>query len=382
MKGTRMRGEAVAEAMVAGGVLMGGPDALARVRARIRPAMFHDPRLAEVFRVCADLADQGVLYDAGVVFAAADSDKVTAEEIAALLDTVPTAANIEWHAGRVVEEYARRKSLDVVRDLGDVLATSPPNGFVRTAVGRLEALHVLAVPRTEDAPATLADWWKADRPLPAPIIGREGQSGAVLVQGQSMLLSGAGGTGKSRAALQLALARGAAVASGQPWAVTMGLRVAAGPTVFASWEDVGEVAAVRSRNIVREALASDDQRVFGVSTDGMAAWTPDPEAQPEIGRHVAYRYGTDPLFAAPDGWTPPAPTPAWDRLWRLVDDTAPDGGRARGPRSRARGLQGRPERRWRRARLHGRTRTGSAGPRRLGPDRRTLEPRRAAQSRG
>ncbi len=130
---------AEAEVSVLGGMLI-DPDAASRAMAVVDGSMFYHPPHRKIFRAMARLSDSDTAIDvitlgeelkkAGELRGAGDLPY-----LAELLDAVPTARNIEYHAG-VVREHAERRSLvdfanrlqldagDTERDLDGILRTA------------------------------------------------------------------------------------------------------------------------------------------------------------------------------------------------------------------------------------------------------------------
>ena len=99
---------------------------------------------------------------------------------------------------------------------------------------------------------------------PATLLRAKGQDGPLLVAGKVAILSGAGGTGKSRLALQMALAMAAGQEIDGLW------EVAGGSALVVGYEDVAAVTAQRLR---AQAVALDCRGGLGrVHVLDLAGW--------------------------------------------------------------------------------------------------------------
>lgn len=151
-----------------------------------------------------------------------------------------------------------------------------------------------------------ASHWDASD-LPKPILRKSSNvaegSGAVLCAGEIAILSGAGGRGKSTLALQLALAAAAGRGSNE-YRYAAGLEIAAGPVVYASYEDRG--AVIRHR--IRAISAQDDpqvcERVFLAEMAGRPLFGPPMDSG---------------IYAA----RPERQYPAWRQFWSQVENVSP-----------------------------------------------------------
>ena len=133
----------------------------------------------------------------------------------------------------------------------------------------------------------------ADRPIPDPVIWRDDPAaqfagGAVLSVGEVALFASAGGLGKSAVTLALALAAADAAVRGKASGAACGLRVRAGPVLFANYEDSPVRMAHRLRWLAGGAAIPEAVRAL-----------PDP----------------GPLYEAdPDQGGAAKPGPAWSQL--------------------------------------------------------------------
>ena len=177
---------------------------------------------------------------------------------------------------------------------------------------RLEALDAIARdPGLNEARATeILDQADADElgDLPIrdvvgqpgePLVRIAGMSGAILSVGQCLVLSGAGGTGKSTLALQLLL--GAAAPGAEEWRDALGFSLRRGPFVYACYEDSPPV--LRDRAVA--VLGFEPQAVESIP----------------VGAYVAYMVGRPlygPATATPYYDAVPGRLPAWSAFWRRV----------------------------------------------------------------
>ena len=92
-------------------------ETLLRTVSRLAPEHFTDDHCRAVFSVCVDLTRAGVPIDVVTVENrlryAGDEIEVSLDFLASLIDAVPTAANVEWHAD-IVLDNARRDRLDAI----------------------------------------------------------------------------------------------------------------------------------------------------------------------------------------------------------------------------------------------------------------------------
>ncbi len=175
----------------------------------------------------------------------------------------------------------------------------------------------------------------AKLPLPPPVLKRRYGTGAVLVEGETCLLTGEGKSGKSTVALQLAMAGVAAMQSGAEWGTSCGIDVRPGQAIIATWEDRAAVLGMRAAGLARHARKTTGGDTFGVWRAGSnAVEVPSVDALQAAldGVHVLDMRPHGPIFAPPSNDfgqaltnALPRPSAAFDRLWLAVDEWAPDG---------------------------------------------------------
>ena len=171
---------------------------------------------------------------------------------------------------------------------------------------------------------TMAEIQKADEPPPADVISGLGQPGAVLTAGEVALLSGAGGLGKTMAALQLCLA----AVAGEPFGTSCGLRVKRSPVLFASVEDRAFRMRQRVEAVLREVGQGNTYVLGSADEYGAVTALASEQVQASLGRFGFVDLGDSPLYAQSDTnrWASAEPSRAWGELWRSVERIAPEGG--------------------------------------------------------
>ena len=159
-----------------------------------------------------------------------------------------------------------------------------------------------------------------DLEFPNGILMRAEDRGIILPAGEVGMLAGAGGTGKSRLALQFAVAMAGGMDDGAiqpiPGTVDSGVRVCAGPAVLIGYEDARSWIAWRARQI---ATALDNATAPAESTGRHQLAVANPERL-----SVAVLDYGHPMFGVPAGvrsGSPeaiPQPLAAWRPVWDHV----------------------------------------------------------------
>lgn len=224
-----------AEMSVLGGVLI-DPDRYTEVSERLNPTMFLDPRSRAVFAAAGRICDRGSALDAVTLLSELDrgGESRHASFVADLFDAVPTAANIMYHVGVVYDKYRLRGVLDTAKAMKE-RALAPGNDSVDSIVAEASSSlgnHLLDGDGDGLRPVVASHF--EEEKMPEKVIWRDGDSGAVLREGEVAFLSGQGGDGKSY--LSLALAWASATFQGD----VCGLGVRSGRVVVMSYEDGGK----------------------------------------------------------------------------------------------------------------------------------------------
>jgi hypothetical protein len=209
-----------AEQAVLGAMLL-DQDASPRAAEIVNASMFYREAHRILFKAMLAVAERGAVDPVTLsveMKQRGDLDRAGGMEyIAALIDVVPTAANVEYHAAIVRERFGRRRLIE--------LGTSAGNGSDPTdlAARALDVVRLLTPPTT-DAGFRLLDDVELEGESDAPWL-----VDGLLVAGTFTVLYGPSEGGKSFLALDWALS----VASGRPW---RDRPVAAGPIVYIAAE--------------------------------------------------------------------------------------------------------------------------------------------------
>ena len=129
---------AEAEASVLGGILLSGRSAIEKT-GELRPEMFRDAWNRVIYEACLSVAAENRETDIVTVYERINESGQTIklEYLALLLDTVPTSANIAYHADIVRSRAAARRLMDIGEHLIAEAATGRINGTRDTAVAAL-----------------------------------------------------------------------------------------------------------------------------------------------------------------------------------------------------------------------------------------------------
>lgn len=197
-----------AEAAVLGAVLVGGRSLLAEVvAAGIEPASFYDPRHEHVFSAMLTLDVEGVPID--VVTVADRLQKLdllaiaggTAHLAALQASTTASISHARSHAGIVTEHQRRRRLVNVGGEIAELGYRSTPS-----AEAEARAVELLAAVRTSrpDDRALPGGAFVLNQPEGVPAVWGAGDE-VLWAQGESLLIVGPAGVGKTTLALQLVL---------------------------------------------------------------------------------------------------------------------------------------------------------------------------------
>jgi len=152
-------------------------------------------------------------------------------------------------------------------------------------------------------------------PLPDPLLRGTNTGGSVLSRGEVLVLSGAGGRGKSTLAIQWAVAAAVGDATGRRWITCGGVQAKAGRTLIVNWEDSG-------RRIADRTLGASHLPSVKSALDGADF------AQAVRGRIRALPFRGRPLFGVEDGehrLNRPRPLAhAWSPVWQAVKRSKSD----------------------------------------------------------
>lgn len=258
-----------------------------------------------------------------------DPPAPTPEQMAALRDPRPLAAatalrirvwaeDPEFLSGPDPERTEARERLraDVNALFRRRRPAALPGGYTRAELEALEqagkaesveAARELLAPPPPPALAPLARF--RNDPIPAPVLWRDPDPDAegsrhpdaVLSVGEVAILAAEGGTGKSTAALALALAGADAAERGRDYGAACGLRVRPGGAAVVAYEDSP------ARQAHRIGYLAEAARVREVP-DSVRIWAdPSPlfEGDPLGARGVADQ------------------GPDWETLWALIREAAP-----------------------------------------------------------
>ena len=269
-----------AEAAVLGTILQTGGDGAGaawwRVHDRLTVADFGRSDHRRIFGALARLAPAGLGHDALTVADLLEGAGGTVLEDAGGLPYLSdlafnaAGANVETWAG-IIRKYAERRRLAAIGAELTEAARAPdsePLALVSDFATRLDAMHA------QSTPAEVVTTWADDPPDPAPFLVP-----GWLPAERVTLFTGKGGAGKSRLALQLAMAM---ARGSREWMPCGGPRLDVNDparVVLASWEDEPGMIAWRLHQIGDRA---------GVR-----------ELRDRL--HVAYLAGCGPLWAKPDG---------------------------------------------------------------------------------
>lgn len=198
-----------AEQGVIGCILLDPPSSLALcVKREVRHELFYDLRHQELYSQITRLYDSGSPVDL-ITLAQALKDANILNQVgglaylASLADCVPSAANLDAYLTLVESKYFFRKAVHSCSDItshayeheGDAEALAALFSYyakqLRERFGSVESITVRSPNDIMTMPQDENDCILADR---------------MLAKGQSMTILGAGGIGKSRLALQLAVA--------------------------------------------------------------------------------------------------------------------------------------------------------------------------------
>ncbi len=184
----------------------------------------------------------------------------------------------------------------------------------------LEQMSAADGPDDAIPPPTLEWAHEGDTAFPKPILGCAAMGGAVLSEGETCVLSAAGGTGKSTLALSIALS--VAMADDdlpEPAELQGGLfHGHGGPVIYASYEDPPAVIRWKLRKLAEiwipghntQITAEDNTRITAalerVGLVSMRRW---PLYGP-VGDRGSYN-------------TVPGRLDGWHHLWRVVDEAKP-----------------------------------------------------------
>ena len=182
--------------------------------------------------------------------------------------------------------------------LGAVLTAGRPTDEQATLAGRLGVVldrpglfgrDLQEALRGEWPDAVAIDWTAAavNRNLPTPIVstGSVDAGGTLLPAGEVVLVAGAGSSGKSRLALQVAIAAAAGGGAALGGSTVRGLVIAGGPAVVAGYEDAAPYVRSRARNVAEHLGGSalkavDDAQRLSAAVFDRPLWSVGPDDGP------------------------------------------------------------------------------------------------------
>lgn len=224
-------------------------------RANLGVPMFETPKLARIWsalrRLLATEAGGGDVVealgdvpDAVAAELAGEDDAPSLVDLHGISNTVPSAANWSYYAGRIRESYVRRESHRMIGEAEAERTREMDTAEVLAGV-EARARHLREMlTGTSAAPVVVSAADYANTPQPAHVLWRDDPKApdstevdAVLSVGEVAILASAGGLGKSTLTLDLASAAVAGADLDAAYRPACGLRVAAGPVVVVSYED-------------------------------------------------------------------------------------------------------------------------------------------------
>jgi len=215
-----------AERAVLGAVLVDASAAETALN-KLKAENFSNPQLATVFRAVERLAGRGDPVELpSVTMELSEGEKLEeaggAAFVSMLTDDCPSVANVGWYADKVVRYAYDRRALEAFR-----LATQglEDGGDAEAAMAKVSAATGSLRGESQEAVSSILDRLWVPPPIeemvePPPrrrwLLQRDDDSGdlvGVFPLGKVGLIPGAGGTGKTRAFFQLAIA----IATGRDW---------------------------------------------------------------------------------------------------------------------------------------------------------------------
>lgn len=123
------------------GAMMLDPRATDRAAEALVPGDFYDPKARTIFVTARDLRAGGVTPDPLAVMAHlrrkhVDADERFEEYLATIVETIPTAANVEFHAKKVKDDSVRRLLMSTCQEVIGEAASESNN--VETVIDRAE----------------------------------------------------------------------------------------------------------------------------------------------------------------------------------------------------------------------------------------------------
>jgi hypothetical protein len=240
-----------AEMSVVGGMFIDA-DAIARAADLIQASDFHAERHRILFRAMLDVWRSGGVVDAVTLSeylknAGAFEAAGGAAYLAQLMDAVPTAANIEYHARIVRERALERQATELAKEI----AQNPRNTTARELLSKaLADLSAQSHHRPRFQPLTDEEV----EALPPP----EQLLNGILIANSLAVLVGAPEGGKTFLALSWALS----IATGVPWC---GRSVRRGPTLYVAAEGTGGLGKrLRAWKVANHRTGSTDARFVTV----------------------------------------------------------------------------------------------------------------------